>query len=294
MQLEAHAKINLGLDITGRRPNGYHDVSMVMQSLTLHDVITLEAARRSEPDDPPVVITTDIPYIPTDRTNLVWKAAEALMTRAGVTDQVVIDLQKKIPVAAGLGGGSADAAAVLEGVNRLFGLGFGEGELREIGAGIGADVPFCLMGGTALAEGIGEILTPLTALEPCGILLAKPPFSVSTKKAYEDYDSLTEVVHPDIPAIKEALDAGDLSALAGRLGNVLEMVTEAAYPVIGELKAAMTDLGALGALMSGSGPTVFGLFKTRQEAEKAGNALRADRRRVRFIATSPLRIGGTT
>ena len=294
MQLKAHAKINLGLDITGRRPNGYHDVSMIMQSLTVHDVITLEAVRRTGEEEPPVAITTNLRYIPTDRSNLVWKAAEALMTKAGVTDRVAIDLKKRIPVAAGLGGGSADAAVVLKGVNRLFNLGYDEASLREIGAGIGADVPFCLMEGTAHAGGIGEILTPLAPIKNCGILLAKPPFSISTKKVYEDYDSLEAVDHPDIEALKEALVSGDLTALGSRLGNVLETVTETAHPVIGELKAAMMRLGALGALMSGSGPTVFGLFKTRQEAAEAGRALKADYRRVRFIATSPLRTGGTT
>jgi len=288
MIIKAPAKINLGLDVLGHRKDGYHDVSMIMQSLTLHDTVTITAA----PGKPgslrgEIELTSSAPDIPTDETNLACKAARLLMDRFGITDTVRIDLRKNIPAAAGLGGGSADAAAVLVGVNRLFRLGLRDEELRREGVKIGADVPFCLMRGTAIAEGIGDILRPVAPMPSCGILLAKPPVSVSTKKVYQQYDSAEVKAHPDIPAILKALKEGSLESLAGSIGNVLEAVTAAGYPVIDELKESMIKEGALGSLMSGSGPTVFGLYRTEEEASVAAERLRAKWQGVRWIVTAP-------
>ena len=295
MILKAPAKINLGLDVTGRRPDGYHDVAMVMQSLTLHDRVTLEAFSDSQggwrtgPDEKTgtISIRCNLPFIPTDKSNLAYKAAAALMEAKGVTDHLVIELDKRIPVAAGLAGGSTDAAAVLDGVNRLFGLGCSDEELRKIGAGIGADIPFCLMTGTAKAEGIGDILTPLPPMPACGLLLIKPSFSVSTKAVYQALDASPISEHPAIDPIIEALSEGDLDALAGRLGNVLETVTAAQYPVIGELKEALKAEGALNALMSGSGPTVYGIFRTKEKAHAVREKLRPCFRPMKWIITAP-------
>ena len=293
MIIKAHAKINLGLDVVGLRENGYHDVSMVMQSLALHDKVSLEASPPKGADDAGRIhVTCNLPFIPTDASNLAYKAAACLMDRFGVTDCLSIDLDKHIPVAAGLAGGSADAAAVLLGANQLFRLGLSDEDLREIGAGIGADIPFCLMKGTAKAEGIGEKLTRLPPMPDCGILLVKPSFSVSTKKVYRDLDARPTGAHPDIDAIIASLRAGDLTKLAGSLGNILESVTADDHPVIRELKEAMLREGALGALMSGSGPTVYGLFRTKEEAFDARNRLKPLWQTMRWIVTSPLQEGG--
>lgn len=288
MQLKATAKINLGLDVTGVRDNGYHDVCMVMQSLHLHDIVTLEPIRGNGD----ISLTTNLPYIPTNHSNIAYKAAEALMKAHGVTDGLRIHLEKKIPVAAGLAGGSADAAAVLFGVNRLFDLGLNAGKLRDVGLTIGADVPFCLMRGTALAEGIGEELTVLPSMPHCGILLAKPSVGVSTKKVYDDLDSTPIESHPDIKAIREALASGRLKDLCRSLGNVLERVTIPQCPIIDELKQAMIKVGAMNALMSGSGPTVYGIFHDRADAVRACAVLRNHFNDVRFIVTTPFNRGG--
>lgn len=287
MIIRAAAKINLGLDVTGRRDDGYHEVSMVMQSLRLHDTIVIETA-----DDSGIRLSCNLPYIPVDAGNLAFKAAALLLEARGVTTGLSIRIDKRIPVAAGLAGGSADAAAVLYGVNRLLDLGFSPEELKIFGKSIGADVPFCLMRGTALAEGIGDRLTRLPPMPNCGILLAKPPFSVSTPKVYQAFDSEPPASHPDIRAIREALQRARLRDLCRSLGNVLEKVTGAWYPLIGELETAMKDTGAYNAVMSGSGPTVFGIYKDIAGAEQAAGTLRSRYGNVRFIVTAPYNRGG--
>lgn len=264
LELKALGKINLGLDVLGRRENGYHDVRMVMQTLYLYDNVTL--LRKSEPG---IEIESNLFYLPKDENNIAWKAAQLLMEEFQIPGGVKIVLDKHIPVAAGMAGGSSNAAAVLYGMNRMFRLGLSEEELMKRGVKLGADVPYCIMRGTVLAEGIGEILTPLPPMPKCYILIAKPGISVSTKMVYEKLDSRMIEEHPDIDGILEGLQSQNLRQIAASMGNVLEKVTEEEYPVIAEIKACMRKGGALGAMMSGSGPTVFGIFKDRRTVKAA-------------------------
>ena len=266
--LRAPAKINLALDVTGKRDNGYHDVRMVMQQIGLSDEILIE---KISTGGDRITVETNSGELPLNEDNLVYKAARIIMDECGIKDRIRIFIDKHIPIAAGLAGGSTDAAAVLKGMNELFGLGLTELKLRELGVRIGADVPYCIMGGTALAEGIGEILTPLTPMPDCTILIAKPGISVSTGYVYTAYDSLKEKLHPEVDAMAAALKERNLSGIAKLLGNSLEGVTQEEYPVIKRIKQIMLGNGALGALMSGSGPTVFGLF---DDGNKAGEALK--------------------
>lgn len=264
IQLKALGKINLGLDVLGRRENGYHDVKMVMQTLYLYDNVTLIRCQEAG-----IQIESNLHYLPKDENNIAWKAADLLMKEFQITDGVKIILDKHIPVAAGMAGGSSNAAAVLFGMNRMFELGLSQEELMERGVKLGADVPYCIMRGTVLAEGIGEILTPLPPLPKCQILIAKPPISVSTKMVYEKLDSKEIEEHPDIDGIIEGLQEQDLKKIAGSMGNVLEKVTVEAYPEIAAIKECMMEHGAIGAMMSGSGPTVFGLFEDRKTVKEA-------------------------
>ena len=249
IQLKALGKINLGLDVLGKRENGYHDVRMIMQTVYLYDEVTLE--KRQEPG---ITVSTNLIYLPTDKTNIAYRAAKILLDEFGERRGVAIHLKKHIPVAAGMAGGSADAAAVLFGMNRMFGWKLSEKELMERGVTLGADVPYCIMRGTALAEGIGEKLTRLPAMPKCHLLIAKPPISVSTKLVYEKLDALAIVDHPDIDGIIEGLKDRDLIRVAGSMGNVLQNVTETEYPVITQIKEKMIKGGAINAMMSGSGP----------------------------------------
>lgn len=269
IQLKALGKINLGLDVLGKRENGYHDVRMIMQTVYLYDEVTLE--KRQEPG---ITVSTNLIYLPTDKTNIAYRAAKILLDEFGERRGVAIHLKKHIPVAAGMAGGSADAAAVLFGMNRMFGWKLSEKELMERGVTLGADVPYCIMRGTALAEGIGEKLTRLPAMPKCHLLIAKPPISVSTKLVYEKLDALAIVDHPDIDGIIEGLKDRDLIRVAGSMGNVLQNVTETEYPVITQIKEEMIKGGAINAMMSGSGPTVFGLFKERSMAKKTAEQIR--------------------
>ncbi len=264
LDLKALGKINLGLDVLGRRENGYHDVRMVMQTVYLYDQIRLEKKR-----DPGVSIFTNLYYLPVNENNLAYQAAELLREEFGIKDGVKITLDKHIPVAAGMAGGSADAATVLFGMNRMFALGLTQQELMERGVKLGADVPYCIMRGTVLAEGIGEELTPLSPMPRCYVLIAKPPVSVSTKLVYEKLDSHEIAQHPDIDGIIEGLKKQDLSLTASCMSNVLEKVTIEEYPVIEEIKEVMKREGALNAMMSGSGPTVFGLYDDKRKARNA-------------------------
>lgn len=262
--LKAHGKINLGLDVVRRLENGYHEVRMIMQSVELADTVRM----RRLPEDR-IVVGTDRDGLPCDETNLAYRAARQMKENYSLTDGVEIFLEKRIPMAAGMAGGSADCAAVLRGMNELFELGLSLEELQREGVKLGADVPFCLMGGCALSEGIGEVLTALKTPPACVLLLAKPDINVSTKYVYEHLNLRELEHHPDIEGIRKSIEEGDLEGLAGRLENVLDSVTGKEYPVIGEIKRQMEEAGALRALMSGSGPTVFGIFQEEQAALQA-------------------------
>ena len=269
LELKALGKINFGLDVLGRRENGYHDVRMVMQTVYLYDRIIMKKSKT-----PGIRLETNLYYLPVNENNLAYQAAQMLMDEFHMEEGVSIQLDKHIPVAAGMAGGSSNAAAVLFGMNRMFSLGLSQKELMERGVKLGADVPYCIMRGTVLAEGIGEILTPLSPMPKCYVLIAKPAISVSTKMVYEKLDSHEIEDHPDIDGILAGLKAGDLKKVAGSMGNVLERVTVDAYPVIDQIKKMMIKEGALNAMMSGSGPTVFGIFEEKATARKAADAIR--------------------
>lgn len=283
---KAYAKINLGLDVIRRRPDGYHEVKMVMQTVDIWDFLTFEKA-----DKPGIFLETGKAELPAGKDNLIYKAAEAVLREyapgrcesaespgreaagAKITG-VKITLEKKIPIAAGMAGGSTDAAAVFHGLNELFGLGMQLEDMQRIGVKLGADIPYCLMGGTALAEGIGEKLTALMAPPEAHLVVAKPDINVSTKFVYENLhaDRLTE--HPDIDGMIDAIKEGNLAGITGRMGNVLETVTVREYPVIERIKQTMIGEGAENALMSGSGPSVFGIFTEKERAGEAAEEIK--------------------
>lgn len=262
--VKAYAKINLGLDVLRKRPDGYHDVSMIMQTLNLHDTINIKKTKFCS-----ITIRSNLYYLPTDKRNLVYKAVELFCENHPIRSGLNIFINKRIPVAAGMAGGSADAAATLKGLNRLFQTGLSLEELMKLGVRLGADVPYCLLMGTALSEGIGEVLSPLVPMPDCYILLVKPDISVSTKYVYENLRLDEDIKHPDIPALLEALKENNIYKLAPLMENILESVTIKEYPIINKIKAKMMDKEALTALMSGSGPTVFGIFDNQPKAEKA-------------------------
>lgn len=266
---EAYAKINLGLDVLRRREDGYHEVKMIMQTVDIHDTLTF--VKREEPG---IVLAVDDQELSTDSDNLIYKAAKLLLEKAGVTQGVEISLQKRIPIAAGMAGGSSDAAATLSGLNELFSLGYSLEELQALGVTLGADIPYCLMGGTALSEGIGEILTRLPSPPQCSLVVAKPDINVSTKFVYENLHADTLTYHPDVDGMVQAINAGDLKGITDRLGNVLETVTIREYPIIDNIKDVMKKAGAENTLMSGSGPTVFGIFTKEDRAKEAAQQIR--------------------
>lgn len=270
ISLKALAKINLGLDVVRRREDGYHEVRMIMQTIQLYD--RLDIKRTQEPG---IQIQTNLSFLPVNENNLIYKAAKLLMDEFSITDGVSVKLDKRIPVAAGMAGGSTDAAAMLIGVNRLFSLGLTKRQLMERGVQIGADVPYCIMRGTALAEGIGEALSPLPPMVKCPVLIAKPSISVSTKFVYQNLKLDDTTFHPDIDRLIDDIKAKNLHDIAAHMGNVLETVTIPNYPVIDEIKKHMLSNGAVGAMMSGSGPTVFGLFDDEDTAKKAYKAMRS-------------------
>ena len=271
LSLKAYAKINLGLDVLRRREDGYHDVRMIMQTVGIFDRVDLIWK-----EEPGIQVETNLYYLPTNENNLVYKAAKLLMDEFQVQEGLLIRLRKFIPVAAGMAGGSSDAAAVLFGVNKMFRLGLTTEELMQRGVKIGADVPYCILRGTALSEGIGEVLTSLPPVPQCQVLVAKPGINVSTKFVYENLhaNDLRPEQHPDIDGMIRAIKAQDLQGIADKLGNVLETVTVKEYPVIQEIKDKMVEFGAIGSLMSGSGPTVFGLFTNPKAAQQAYEELR--------------------
>ena len=287
MRLRALAKINLGLDILRKREDGYHEVRMIMQTIQMYDVLKMKKVKK-----PGISLSVNYPYIPSDERNLVYKAAKLLMDEFQVKEGVDICLEKFIPVAAGMAGGSSDAAAAMVGINRLFKLGLSERELMDRAVNIGADVPYCIMRGTALAEGIGEKLTRIAQIPDCFVLIGKPGISVSTKMAYESLQLDKISSHPDIDGMIRDIENGDLLTMTEKMGNVFEPGIIEKYPVIGEIKDLMEDNGALKAMMSGSGPTVFGIFDDREKMEAAAAVLRESRLAKTVFATEVTKTGG--
>ena len=287
IQLKSLAKINLGLDVLRRREDGYHEVKMIMQTIGLHDDLEIRKTKT-----PGIQVKTNLYYLPTNENNLVYKAAKLLMDEFQIQDGVSIQLKKRIPVAAGMAGGSSDGAAVLWGINQMYGLGLSMQALMERGVRLGADVPYCIQRGTALAEGIGEKLSVLPPMPKCTILIAKPGISVSTKFVYENLhaNDLKPEQHPDVDSMIEAMRQKDLGLLCSRMGNVLETVTIPAYPVINEIKRTMMDNGAIGSMMSGSGPTVFGIFDSPAAAKQAVKAVRAAKLAKQICLTTPYNV----
>ena len=266
----AYAKINLSLDVTGKRPDGYHDVRMVMQTVDIYDTLTFEKT------DTDITIDVGGSPLPVDGDNLIYKAAKAVMDKCNVKSGVSISLDKHIPIAAGMAGGSSDAAATLRGVNRLFDCGLTGDELREIGVKIGADVPYCVEGGTILAEGIGEKLTVLSELPEYTIAVAKPKRGVSTGNIYKSLDEIFDTVsHPDVDAMVNAINTSNDLSFLNYLGNVLEYVTVPQCPEINEIKKIFKESGCVGTLMTGSGPTVFAFYEDKAKAGEAIEGVRA-------------------
>ena len=287
MRLRALAKINLGLDILRKREDEYHEVRMIMQTIQMYDVLKMKKVKK-----PGISLSVNYPYIPSDERNLVYKAAKLLMDEFQVKEGVDICLEKFIPVAAGMAGGSSDAAAAMVGINQLFKLGLSERELMDRAVNIGADVPYCIMRGTALAEGIGEKLTRIAQIPDCFVLIGKPGISVSTKMAYESLQLDKISSHPDIDGMIRDIENGDLLTMTEKMGNVFEPGIIEKYPVIGEIKDLMEDNGALKAMMSGSGPTVFGIFDDCEKMEAAAAVLRESGLAKTVFATEVTKTGG--
>ena len=264
MKLKAYGKINLGLDVVRRREDGYHEVKMIMQTVNIYDRIFIKKNDSGE-----IKIKTNLFYLPNNSDNIMYKAKKLLFDEFGIKEGLDINLQKNIPVSAGMAGGSTDAAAVMFGINVMFRLGLSIEELMERAVKIGADVPYCLLRGTALSEGIGEKLTRLSPPPNCFIVIAKPGFGVSTKHVYQNLNLDGLERHPDIDGLMEAIKNKDLKKMSEKMENVLETVTAKEHPEINRLKQLMLECGACVSLMSGSGPTVFGLFEKKEDANKA-------------------------
>lgn len=267
------AKINLTLDVTGKLENGYHTLSMIMQSIDVCDELSFE---KTADETILFSMNKDLPdKIPAEK-NLVYKAAKLMKDTFKIDGGFKIHLTKNIPAAAGLAGGSSDCAATLIGINELCGLGLDIEKLCEIGVKLGADVPFCIRKGTMLAEGIGEILTPLTPLTGIPVLLIKPNISISTSYVYKHLKLNKLDYHPDNKAVISYIKDNNIKKIAASLSNVLETVTIPENPIIAELKRYLTESGAIGSLMSGSGPTTFGIFENMETAKKAYEKAKAD------------------
>lgn len=266
----APAKINIGLDVIRKREDGYHDLKMIMQTLNLFDILTFNIDTNDTKDEGSVSMTCSNDTLPVDDNNLVVAAIKLLMKEFNISADITVHLEKRIPIAAGMAGGSSDAATALIAINDIFALGLSEDELMKRGVTLGADIPYCIMQGTALSEGIGDVLTPLTPLRDVYILIAKPPVNVSTGFVYGNLKITDDTIHPDIDGIIDAMKANDAKKVSELMSNVLETVTAPAYPVINTLEKLMTENGALGSIMSGSGPTVFGIFENESLAKKAG------------------------
>ncbi|MBE5932084.1 MAG: 4-(cytidine 5'-diphospho)-2-C-methyl-D-erythritol kinase [Lachnospiraceae bacterium] len=268
ISLKAYAKVNLALDVIRRRPDGYHDVKMIMQNLDIYDELEFEVIAR-DTEDIKIDLTVNKEGIPTDERNLVYKAIALLFETYNIKSHIAVNLIKNIPAEAGMAGGSTDCAAALKAVNKLYGLDLSTDELMRYGVKLGADVPYCILGRTAISEGIGEVLTPIKGLPKVHVLVAKPPVNVSTKEIYTNLKANELKHHPDVDGMVEALESENLIAIAERMENVLETVTVNMHPQIEELKSLMKEQGALNAIMSGSGPTVFGLFDDKDKVWEA-------------------------
>lgn len=276
---KAYAKLNISLDVLGKRPDGYHDMVMVMQSVSLHDELRIKLNDSGE-----LSAMSDLHFIPNDERNLAVRAARQFLDAAGDGRRgVTISIKKRIPVGAGMAGGSADAAAVLRAMNRLYGGRFSTGELEEIAAGIGSDVAFCVAGGTALAQGRGELLSRLPDMPGCYFVICKPTFSISTPELFRSIDSTPLRHHPDTAGILESLDRGELDGICRRLYNVFEDISDRRIKTVGEIKSRLLDCGAAGAVMTGTGSAVFGIFTDETMAQKAQSALL---REYRFCCTA--------
>ncbi len=278
--IKSYAKINLTLDVTKKRKDGYHDIVTIMQTIGLFDVVTIEKTRRNG-----ITLSTNLSFLPTDERNIAYRAAKLFFERALVLCDIKIHLEKSIPVGAGLAGGSSNAAAVLVGLNRMFGSPLTQKQLSGIGAELGADVPFCMQCGTALCKGIGDIVTPLADAPLMHLLVVKPKLSISTRDIYKILDTTEVPSHPDTNAMLDAITSGSVKSIAKNLANVLENVTEPRYPVIKGIKQTMKNQGALGCMMSGSGSAVYGIFTTAAAADKCAKSFYPDFRDVYSVST---------
>lgn len=289
---KSRAKINLSLDILGTLPNGYHEVEMIMQQIDLYDLVTVSLLDDEQTEDGQgsIVVSSNLYYLPCDETNIAYKAAKRMMETYHLKRGVKIHLEKRVPVAAGLAGGSANAAAVLRAMNKLYGLELSTEALMTVGLELGADVPFCLLEGAAVARGIGEKLTPIKGLDNVWVLLSKPNIGVSTKEIYKHYDTMTVKKRPDTPLLIQATEENNLPLLTGHMYNVLEEVTTSLYPMVSDVKKKIQQCGATGVMMSGSGPTVFGLFTQYDRAQKAEKQLKKWYQQTYLVKT----IGGGT
>lgn len=268
IELKAYGKINLGLDVIRKRPDGYHDLDMIMQMVDVYDDIVITKNKTGK-----IEVKTDTAVLSNGKDNLAYMAAKMLMDEFKIKDGVNIYINKRIPIAGGMAGGSSDCATTLMGINQLFELGLSKEESMERGVKLGADVPYCVLGGTAIARGIGEVLTPLPAPADCHVIIAKPPVSVSTAYVYGHIKPLKITKRPDIEAMAQSIKDGDLKKMASLIYNVMEDVTVGEYPIISEIKQVMLDNGALNSIMSGSGPTVFGLFDDKEKAQQCVKTL---------------------
>lgn len=268
IELKAYGKINLGLDVIRKRPDGYHDLDMIMQMVDVYDDIVITKNKTGK-----IEVKTDTAVLSNGKDNLAYMAAKMLMDEFKIKDGVNIYINKRIPIAGGMAGGSSDCATTLMGINQLFELGLSKEELMERGVKLGADVPYCVLGGTAIARGIGEVLTSLPAPADCHVIIAKPPVSVSTAYVYGHIKPLEITKRPDIEAMAQSIKDGDLKKMASLIYNVMEDVTVVEYPIISEIKQVMLDNGALNSIMSGSGPTVFGLFDDKEKAQQCVKTL---------------------
>ena len=271
INLKARAKINITLDVTGVRDDGYHELKMIMQTVELYDGVYIKKIEK-----PIIKLKSNLEWLPKDERNLAYRAAALIREKYGIKEGVYIELRKAIPVAAGLAGGSSDCASVLYGMNKLFDLGISRKTLAEIGLTLGSDVPYCLMRGTTLAEGRGEILTRLLSGPKAWVVLANPPMGLSTAAVYKAIDRAKEISHPNTEAVIEAIKDKDLHKMARNLSNVLETVSMEMCPMVGEIKRRFMETGAIGSLMSGSGPTVYGLFESRKIAQSSAETIKEE------------------
>lgn len=271
IELKAYGKINIGLDVIRKREDGYHDLDMIMQTVGVYDDVII--SREDGTQTYEIEVSTDADILPNDKGNLAFMAAKVLMEAYDIKSKVKIHINKRIPIAGGMAGGSADCAAVLRGVNQLFQLGLTDEQLQEYGVKLGADVPYCIVGGTKRAQGIGEILTDLPTPPKCYVIMAKPDAFVSTKFVYSHIRPAQIENHPDIDGIIESIKAGDLYGMCEKIANVMEDVTIPEYPIIQKVKDILKSNGAVNALMSGSGPTVFGIYDDEEKAKQSMDAL---------------------